>query len=478
MAAITNPRNDIAVWVERLQRNEPHAFEGLYQKCSGYVSFVCSKFCDSKEDVEEIVQDTFVILHKKVNELRGDTVLAYLHKIAVNECFRRRKANHRRATHINLTDEMPDNIHELDKSLLPEDALLNKEWQTQLLIYISQLSKNQREAVYLYYYLDFTAHQIAALMECTVDNVYLNLSRARKAIKRKLEERRPTVVAAHAIVLLPLAALFLAEEATYVAAYVPITLGTAAIATTSTAAATGTASATAATGSIATYVAAACATLILGTAITLYINLQPEQEILTTYDTIPVITQPTPQPTTPAQAPTIVDLRNYEENPNEEPTNEEFDFDEPATEAPEPTTSEPIQPEQTPAPTTAPVPTLPPQPPTPAPTQPATEYPVSQQAPQDIPLDRTQYVLAALAHAHTPAQLQQILDTFNFDTDIEITTQADIQLTFHRFNEGSGDVLVGTSVYADGTGWFMQYKFHEGGYATHDSFELFRWMRG
>jgi len=419
---LQHTNGDIADWVSRLQRNEPHAFDGLYNKCSGYVSFVCTKFCNNKEDVEEIVQDTFVIAYKKANELRADTLLQYLRKIAVHECYRRRNTNKRSFAPIDMSDIPPMDICELNEALLPEDALLNKERQTQLLLVISKLPKNQREMIYLYYYIDFNAQQIALLTGYTTENVYMILSRARKSIKRRLEDERTYPVVAKSLMLLPLAALFVAEETIYVAAYVPIALT--ATATGAAAVGVGTVAATAGTSSIVGYVATACITVALITAVNVYLVLQsePEPPPYTAYVPIVYTEAPrhTPAPTAP---PPVITTPAYE--PTMPPPTEAI-----------------LQP-------TEPAPTLPP--PTSAPTVPSVTYqPPQPTLPQ--PIDRTSVVLAALATAHTQVGVRRVLDDYAFVWGSGITTAADVTFNFYLFNEGSGDVLVGTAVHADGSG--------------------------
>jgi len=434
---------EIGYWLDRLQRNEPHAFEGLYQTCSGYVSFVCTKFCDNKEDAEEVVQDTFVIAFKKANDLRSDTLLAYLRKIAVRECFRRRKANSRRTTYQFTTDEMPADLHELDQNLLPEEALLNKERQNELLVEISKLPQTQREMIYLYYYINFTAQQIAELMDCNVNYVCLNLFRARKSIKRKMG--KTPALTATGIILLPLAALFLAEETAYAATY---TYGTAAIAAGSTAGILGS---SAAAGTATGYIAAACTAFVLAATVTLYIALQPEPYAY------PVEGQALAAPAT-TQAPPVTTL----------PTT----YPPPATEVPTvPTTTPP--PEVPTVPTTTPPPEVPTLPTTTAP--PAPEAPPSTTT-SPAPIDRTQNALAALAAATTQTEVMHLLAYYGFVFDQHITTLADVRLDFYRFNEGSGDILVGMAMEADGSNWRKQYLFAEGAYAIYDHVDLYRWM--
>ena len=453
-----------------MHRNEPDAFEGLYNVCAGYVSFVCTKFCNSKEDAEEAVQDTFVIAFKKADQLRSDSLLGYLRKIAVRECYRKRKAHDRQITGGYVTDEVPDDLPELDNALIPESALMDKERQQQLLVEISKLPRAQREMVYLYYYMGFDAAQIAELMECSTSVVYMTLSRARKAIKRKLEEDR-LPVAAKALVLLPLAALFLAEETTYLAAYVPVAPATmTAIVATSAASTVG-------TGSIVGYITAACAVLVLGTAITLYVNWQPEPE--TEWMQPPAITQLAPQTTSaitnlPGQ---IIPIDENTAVHTTTPTDTTAPMQAPATPAPTEAALQPTAPQQTTQseavpPQTTPMQTTPPLT-TPAPTEPS---PQATTAPLPS-VDRTQDVLAALAQAHTQVQVNHILAYFGFAFDTDIITPAEMHLIFHLFNEGSGDILVGMATSTNDSAWRMRYTYFEGSTAQKDSVDLYIWMR-
>jgi len=405
------------------------------------VSFVCTKFCDNKEDAEEIVQDTFVIAFKKVDQLRGDTLLAYLRKIAVHECFRRRKVNNRRTEQQVTTDVLLDDMHELDKSLLPEDALLSKEWKHQLLVEINQLPRPQRESVYLYYYIGLNVHEIANIMESNLNYVYANLSRARKVIKRKLEKDTTTPMAMKVLVLLPLAALFVAEETVYVTAGTAMAVGASGAAAysgvTSSAAVAG-------SGSVVGYVAAACTAFVLAATVTFYIALQPEPEILTAYAEVtsvtPVITTiPTTTPLSTTQAPTTP----------------------PPITMPEPT--EPLP--------TTPVTTLP------TPTTAAATPAITQPPPPPTPTDRTQDVLAALANAHTHAAVSHILEHYDFAFDTQIHTMAGVRINFYLFNEGSGDVMVGLTINASDNEWRMRYLFAEGGQVRKDNVDLYIWMR-
>ena len=60
---------DINNLIERFKDGDQVAFDEIYKRCRGHITFVCAKFLISREDIEEVVQDTFFIAFKKSGEL-------------------------------------------------------------------------------------------------------------------------------------------------------------------------------------------------------------------------------------------------------------------------------------------------------------------------------------------------------------------------------------------------------------------------
>ena len=403
-----------------------------------------------------MVQDTFHIAYKNAAQINAQTILPYLRKVAVHECFRRRKANNRYTTFVTTTDELTQDHPEINEALLPEDALHNKERQRQLLLTIDRLPKLQRDMVYLYYYVDIDAQHIANLMNCSVGSVYSVLTRARKAIRQKLEDsdNRTRVLLTKSLVLLPLAALFLAEESTYVAAFAAPTagaLGATGMAITST---------STSTGAIVGYVAA-CIVAVGLAAGTYMIALQPTQE-----------NEPAYIAATPTPAAAAIHTPSTPEPVVHHP---------PPTEAPTSTTSPVATVPITTAPaTTAPAITEPPTPPPTMPTvitSPPAPPPTTPPPTPAIPIDRTAHVLSALAAAQTSDDVAHIIATYDFIFETQMMSFADYVLRFYLRHDLGGTILVGTSIHADGGNYRMQYTHFEVGSIPYSGTALYRWMR-
>jgi len=420
--------------IKKLNDGDEGAFEEIYKKCSASIAFLCQKFCDSKEDAEEVVQDTFVIAYKKAAELRGDTLLAYLRKIAIHECFRKRDKNSHRYEYIVRSDALIEDQRELDESLLPEEALQNKERQDELLWIISQLPKNRREMIYLFYYADINTEEIARLYDCTANNVRQTLFAARNAIKSELEgTSKKKAVKATAFV--PLGALFLAEEQAFTASYVSAAAPNI----------VGTLKATVAK-SIKGYVIAACVAAVCITPVAVYIASQSAVED-DVYEP-PMYEVYVPATREPADD-SMEDI--VEEIQSLEPAEERL------TQAAEPEERlEPIEEQEQ---------TEEPEPPVEGESDPIPE-----------PVDRTPEILAALAAAGTVGEIEGIIRHYGFRRVTSMRNATDKLLRFYVLDEGSGDILIGMAAYEDGTSWRMRFTHFVGGQMFRDMQELLRFM--
>jgi len=420
--------NDFDCLLEQLRSGDQSAFDEIYKRCSGHIAFLCSKFCNNKEDAEEVMQDTFVVAFKKSNELRGTTLLPYLRKIAVNLCYHKRNKRTRQQEYVVYSQDTHEEHAELSADFLPEECLQNKENRTELLQIIERLPQRQREMVYLYYFVDISTDEIARMLNTSTNNVYKTLHTARQTIKRKLEETDKKVIVG-GVALAPLAALFLLEEQAFAASYTGIACvefaGATVVATTQSV-------------SILSVVACVATVGVICTA--LYFTLFQSHE--------PVYETPTPD---------IVadEIEQHIEVP--EPT---------PVPTPEPTPGPgPVStPEPTPEPTPGPEPT--PEP-TPEPPPPDPEPP---------PIDRTSEILTWLTAAATAEEVNSIIDYYGFAFFDQMRSSAGDLYRFYVTDEGSGDILIGIVTDDDNSYWHMVFEHYNDGQRPLDILDLLLWM--
>ena len=385
------------------------------------------------------MQDTFYIAYTKAGNLRSDTILPYLRRIAIHECYRKRYA----AQDVLLSSTyLIDNREESDVDFLPEAYLNETEQRAELLRIIMTLPKMQWETVYLYYYASFTTDEIARLHKCSTSNVRKTLRNARAAIKAHMEGKRKksTGILLASAGAVSLAAVFMAEEQAFAAVFVPAAAPYWAGAGASTAAIAATTATTTAATATSGYVITACVAAFVAVSTLTYITLWPDPEP----DPIPepyIVYEATAPPTSPITT----------------------------TPAPTPQrTTPPTTPPETEPPTTPPITTY--APPPPQTTLPPPTVPPPQPAP-----NRTSQILAALATATTQADITRIIDTYGFQFARVIRIDG-AELRFYAANEGSGDIMIGTSTGLDTPHFRFDFMFYENSYMPSESMDLIFFM--
>lgn len=130
----------------------------------------------SKEDAEDVVQDTAVKFFRLLDGIDDRNVDGWLFRVAVNGYFdlcRRRRT----LQSIHLKFE----IEELWESHTPEEALLRGETGTLVMDVLSSLKPKHRQLLILKYSAELSLQEIAAISGMRKGSVKTTLYRARKA---------------------------------------------------------------------------------------------------------------------------------------------------------------------------------------------------------------------------------------------------------------------------------------------------------
>ena len=93
----------------RLKQGDEQALAELYERLSPNVNALALKLLNSREEAEEVVQDTFLTLYRKADRYRAErqSPRAYIYTIARNDAFsrlRKRKARPQKVDDLDVTD--------------------------------------------------------------------------------------------------------------------------------------------------------------------------------------------------------------------------------------------------------------------------------------------------------------------------------------------------------------------------------------
>lgn len=179
--------------VRRVQDGDTRAFDMLFDRYKHRIHSLVSRFVDTHEDIEEIVQESFIKAYKAMPRFRGDSQFyTWLYRIAANTAKNYLASRSRRpaTSDIDIVDdaavnEIPD-LHETDN---PENILESHELEQIIKRAIQELEPELKSAVTLREYAGLSYEQIAEIMDCPVGTVRSRIFRAREAIATKMRAR-------------------------------------------------------------------------------------------------------------------------------------------------------------------------------------------------------------------------------------------------------------------------------------------------
>lgn len=155
---------------------KPQEWEILYKRYyNEALLYVCS-FCHSRALAEDIVQEAYMRAIRSIDEER-DRFKFWLLKVCRNCYFDYVRKNKRLE---------PIDLDMGDQSELVDEVIQKEEYRA-LYKAVELLQDNYREAVRLFYFDGLSVKEIAAITEYSIDNVKIQLYRARIKLKEILE---------------------------------------------------------------------------------------------------------------------------------------------------------------------------------------------------------------------------------------------------------------------------------------------------
>ena len=162
-------------------RGDEQAFEQIVLRHQAYAWRIAYRFVSNREDAEDLVQDAFLRLLNAAARYRPTASFrTYFSRIISRLCL-----DHIRKKRPLSSDYL---LEFEDPSPLPDGILVSKEKASAVRRGIALLPPNQRLAVILRYYEDYSYREIAAAMDTTEKAVERLLARGREALGRTLKD--------------------------------------------------------------------------------------------------------------------------------------------------------------------------------------------------------------------------------------------------------------------------------------------------
>ncbi len=163
--------------INECRNNNRKAQRELYDRFSSNLFASCLKYAPNYEEAQDILQDTFIVIFKKIDQFKDDgSFEGWCRRIAVNTALQR----YRKKKVFNLVNE--DQIKDVEVEIEETDDVD----LTSLLGMVQQLPERYR-MVFSMYVLDGYSHrEIANMMEITEGTSKSNLARARQHLKEMI----------------------------------------------------------------------------------------------------------------------------------------------------------------------------------------------------------------------------------------------------------------------------------------------------
>jgi len=161
------------------------SFEVLYDRWFEEVSRWVRALGAAEADRDDLVQETFLVVHRRLSDFDGQNVAGWLYQIA-----RRKVRDHRRllwVKHIFGKTSQPLGDAMLTTKQSALDELETKEKRELLQQLLAKLNEDQRAAFVLFEIEGTSGDEIAALTGVPVNTVWARIHKARKKLQEQAE---------------------------------------------------------------------------------------------------------------------------------------------------------------------------------------------------------------------------------------------------------------------------------------------------
>ena len=172
------------ILVERFKGGDRTAFEELVLKYQKEIYFLVYRMAFNKEDVADIVQETFVQVFRKIHQFNSSSAFkTWLYRIAINQCknFLRKSKQHQK--HVPVEDYVL-----IDPNHSQLDVLLKNESIALISATIEKLPKKQKAILILRTYQELSYEEIAEIVGGSVNSAKVNFHHAIENIKRHVNK--------------------------------------------------------------------------------------------------------------------------------------------------------------------------------------------------------------------------------------------------------------------------------------------------
>ncbi len=178
--------------IKKCQQGDIEAFEKLIASYERKVYTIAYRYMGNREEAEDFAQEAFIKVFRSIKGFRGEASFStWLYRIVSNVCRDALRKNSRRtedSLDCAVTTENGEMQREVvDWSMSPEPMFENHELGQFIQSLIDQLTPEYKAVIIMREIQDMSYEEIAKELHCSLGTVKSRLSRARKALRNKIE---------------------------------------------------------------------------------------------------------------------------------------------------------------------------------------------------------------------------------------------------------------------------------------------------
>jgi len=175
----------------RCQKGDKNAFEDLVTKYQRHVYSIAYNIMGNEYDAVDVCQEVFIKIYNSIKNFKGEaSISTWIYRITNNVCIDElRKKNRYYALSI---DELGENGVEIisdNSDFMPEKFVMSIENTRELKSAIASLPADFKTIIVLRDIKGLSYSEISEVLECSIGTVKSRISRARKALVKKLQTK-------------------------------------------------------------------------------------------------------------------------------------------------------------------------------------------------------------------------------------------------------------------------------------------------
>jgi RNA polymerase sigma-70 factor, ECF subfamily len=189
---MSSDKDEDLLIVQRVQAGDKLAFNLLVNKYHRRVGRLLTRMVRNQEDIEDVVQETFIKAYRAIGNFRGDSAFyTWIYRIAINTAKNLLVTQGRRPSTLKESNDGDSETFEDNAALsnidTPESLYQTKQIGEAVNEAMSALPEELRSAIVMREIDGLSYEEIAAAMDCPIGTVRSRIFRAREAIAVKIK---------------------------------------------------------------------------------------------------------------------------------------------------------------------------------------------------------------------------------------------------------------------------------------------------